>query len=40
MQNNKTLCFQPASGKIDGDTENKMIAYRDSDVIWNVTFTR
>ncbi|CAB4023956.1 Hypothetical predicted protein, partial [Paramuricea clavata] len=35
---NDTYHLEPSSGHIDGDTKKKMIAYRDSDVIWNVTF--
>ncbi|XP_028406064.1 ADAM 17-like protease [Dendronephthya gigantea] len=33
-----TYHVEPASGQISGNTKNKMIAYRDSDVIWNATF--
>ncbi|XP_046854378.1 ADAM 17-like protease [Xenia sp. Carnegie-2017] len=33
-----TYHLEPAAGQIDGDIANKMIAYRNSDVIWNVTF--
>ena len=39
IKEHNNYCFlKPAEGKIDGEAKNKIIAYRDSEVMWNVTF--